>query len=72
MARDIERTLGKILANQENHTGWLRAIDGKMDLHISKPHADPEEVRANTRWRWMLGGLVALISAIGGAMAWLA
>ena len=59
---NIERDIGKILANQENHTGWLTGIDAKLDAHIETPHADPVEVKANTRWRWMVAGVVALLS----------
>jgi hypothetical protein len=68
---NIERTLGQILANQENTNGWLRSIDKKLDGHVEKPHADPDEVKANTRWRWMLSGVVALVTAIGSVLAYL-
>ena len=58
----IERKLGEILANQENHTGWLKNIDGKLDAHLETTHADPAAVQANTRLRWMVIGICALLS----------
>jgi hypothetical protein len=58
----VERQLGEILANQENHTGWLKSIDKKVEAHVATPHADVAEVKTNTRWRWMAMGIIAVLS----------
>lgn len=69
MMSDIERTLGQILANQANHTGWLRSIDAKVSDHVTTPHASVEDVKANTRGRYMVIGAITLISLIGTVLA---
>jgi hypothetical protein len=60
---------GRIEAHMENQSGWLRSIDGKLDDHLTTPHADVADVKANTRGRYMVIGAIALISLLGTIMA---
>jgi hypothetical protein len=63
MSDHIERALGRIEGKLDSVGQEQTVIHVKLDRHLQTPHADPKELQSLQRWKWMVLGGAALLSA---------
>ena len=71
MDNELAQVLGRVEGKQDLLIEETRLVHNKLDKHLSVPHADCDDVKMNTRWRWGLMGIIALLSAVGTILAFL-
>lgn len=63
--REMEmfKAVGRMEGKLDTGLEQMQRVEDKIDGHLNTPHADPNDVKALLRFRWMFAGAVALMSA---------